>query len=175
MRNFGGQHTENHRRGRRQHGRSGQLPGEPTNSYRHERSLGRGRTRGGMEWRPGRMTVGPPWFGAAALVVANGTDGCHVLYYLDNCQAFDYRSPLVHDAADSARRVLRVGARVASRHCLPASISSRPPGVTAGSSSRSRVNCGAARSRLGRSPTTPPAPSSPPSWDRRRRSGRPVP
>ena len=40
-----------------------------------------------MEWRPGRMTVGPPWFGAAALVVANGTDGCHVLYYLDNCQA----------------------------------------------------------------------------------------
>ena len=30
MRNFGGQLTENHRRGRRQHGRSGQLPGEPT-------------------------------------------------------------------------------------------------------------------------------------------------
>ena len=30
--------------------------------------------------------------GAVALVVANGTDGCHVLHYLGSCQAFDYRS-----------------------------------------------------------------------------------
>ena len=39
------------------------------------------------------MTVGPPWVRrGAALVVAYGTDGCRVLHYPDNCQAFDYKS-----------------------------------------------------------------------------------